>query len=155
MSALHAFRPWLLAGAATLALAQTANAQTNRQFQDWTVNCPKPDACVAISNGAGARLIVGPGNPDRQMRMVVLVAAGMADKTPVAMRLADGTVIQLAVNKCNDQHCQAIARPDIVAQVLEKMKRQGDAVVAYQAPDQVVIAAVSLRGMTAAVATLQ
>ena len=155
MSTLTPFRPWLLAGAAAFFLAQAASAQENRKFQDWTVSCPKPDACVAASNGQGARLIVGTGLPDRQMRMVVLVAAGIAPQTPVALRLQDGMVIQLVVNRCNEVHCQAIAQPDIVPQVLEKMKRQGDALVAYQGPAQVVIAPVSLRGMTAAVATLQ
>jgi invasion protein IalB len=155
MSALHAFRPWLLAGAATLALAQTANAQTNRQFQDWTVNCPKPDACVATSDGVGARLIVGPGNPDRRLRLVILVAAGTAEKTPIALRLDDGTTVQLAVNACNDAHCQAIVRPDMVGEVLDKLRRQFDALVAYQSNDQVVLQPVSLRGMNAAVATLQ
>lgn len=155
MPASTAIRPWLLAGATALALPQAAHAQDNRQFQDWTVTCAQPDACVAASDGAGARLIVGPGMPDRRMRLVVLVAAETDENTPVAMRLDDGTTVQLAVNSCNATHCQAIVRPDIVPQVLDQMRGRRDAIVGYQSNGQVVLQSVSLMGLNAAVASLQ
>lgn len=155
MSALTSCQPWLLAGAVALALTDFASAQDTRQFQDWTVNCAQPDACVASSDGSGARLVLGPGKPDRRLRLVILVATGTPTNTPVALRLDDGTTVQLAVNGCNNAHCQAIVRPDVVPQVLDKMKRQLDALVAYQSNNQVVLQPVSLRGLNAAAASMQ
>lgn len=158
MSALTSIRSWLLAGAAALSLAYAANnvqAQDERQFQDWVVACPQPNACVARSDGSGARLLVGPGQPDRRMRMVVLVAAGTGKDVPVAIRFDDGTTVQLSVNVCNQANCQAIVRPDVVPEVLERMKGRREALVAYQSNNQVVLQPLSLRGFNAAIASLQ
>jgi invasion protein IalB len=144
----------LLAAAAGLPSGEPARAQ-DRSFQDWSVTCPQPDACVATSPEAAARILVGPGQPDQQMRLVVLVAREAEPDTPLALRLDDGRTVQMRVNRCTESNCQAIANPEVVPQLLEAMRGRRSCLVAYPVSGRMVLQEVSLMGLTPAVASIQ
>lgn len=156
MPATRLSRALMLAGVTALFTSFSAGAQAEtRQFQDWTVNCPKADACVATSQGKAVRFVVGPtAGQSRDLRFVLLLAAQAKPDGPVALRLQDGRVIQLAVNRCSDANCQAIVRPDVVLQVIEQMRGHRSCMVAYEAGGQMLIEEVSLQGLNPAVAAL-
>lgn len=143
-----------VAGGAALLAGAPAQAQ-DRSFQDWSVTCPQPNACVASSPAAAARLMVGPGEPDQRMRLVVLVARETEPEAPLALRLDDGQTVQMKVNTCNEANCQAIANPDVVPQLLELLRGRRSVLVAYPAAGRMVLAEVSLMGLTPAVASLE
>lgn len=146
-----------LAGAGALAgalgLATAAAAQSDgASYQDWTVQCPSDSACVAMHRQESAAIVAGPNESDGRMRAVVLVAASAGEGTPVAMRLGDGSDVQLLTAACGEESCRAPANPEVVPELLKRLRAADTALIAYPADERIVFTDISLAGLDRALA---
>jgi invasion protein IalB len=147
----------LIASAALLATPLAAQAQSEETFQDWKRVCNEKGVCNAQHTSVTnlAQIVIGPGAQGEGLSMAFLIAKEANKEAPAGLLIKTKGILPLKVRECGPQFCFAVPPQQVVAQAIEDLKAEREAVIAYQAQDQMVIATISLMGMSNAVEGLQ
>ncbi|MDX1710407.1 MAG: invasion associated locus B family protein [Rhodovibrionaceae bacterium] len=144
-----------LAAAAALQAAPAA-AQSQQTFQDWEVVCNDKGICSAQHTASNnlARLVIGP-NPERNaLNMAFIVAKEAKPSSPAGLLIRGKGILPLQVRDCGPQYCFAVPPANIIGDVIEDLKAEREAIIAYQTEQQMVISPISLMGMSNALEAL-
>ena len=131
------------------AMLSTANAFAaveQSKFQDWTVDCPKKEMCVAHLERKGVQILVGRVTPNGAVRMALRVSAAAKPSSPVGLRLADGWQAGLRVGKCTANYCEAGVAEKSTSIAVAALSRNGDGIVGYELNDRLMLIPVSFAG---------
>lgn len=130
---------------AILASTSLASAQT-QAFQDWRVDCPQKNACVAHFDTTGVQILIGRVAPNAAVRMALRFPVQTKMGEPVAMRLSNGWQAGLRINGCKKDFCEAAVVEKATNTAVTQLRSSHDGVVAYQLKDRILIVPFSLAG---------
>jgi len=131
-------------------------AQSKQTFQDWEVVCNNKGICSAqhTSSNQLARLVIGPSPEGDKLNMAFIVAKEAQKDSPAGLLIRQKGILPLQVRDCGPQFCFAVPPSNIIGQVIEDLKAEREAIIAYQTEERMVISPISLMGMSSALAAL-
>lgn len=146
----HLFPRLLTIVAGTFLLLGTGAAAENRTFQDWKVDCPKKEMCVAHLERRGVQILVGRVAPKGAVRMALRVSSAAKPMAPVSLRLSDGWQAGLKVGKCTANYCEAGVAEKSTSIAVTAISRNRDGMIGYQLNDKILLIPVSFAGFSEA-----
>jgi invasion protein IalB len=135
-----------LAAACVTILIAPRDARATQSFQDWRVDCPQKNTCVAHFDAAGVQILIGRATSNSPVRMAFRLPAAAKTGTPVAMRLSSGWEAGLRVTGCKKDYCEAGVAEKSTDTALGEFRRGHDGIVAYQLDNRILIIPFSLAG---------
>ena len=135
-----------LIGAFAAILIAPSEAGATQSYQDWRVDCPQKNACVAHFDAAGVQILIGRAPPSSPVRMAFRLPAAAKAGNPVAMRLSSGWEAGLRVGGCKKDYCEAGVAEKSTDTALGEFRRGHDGIVAYQLDNRILIIPFSLAG---------
>jgi invasion protein IalB len=135
-----------LSAACVAILIAPREVQATQSYQDWRVDCPQKNACVAHFDAAGVQILIGRATPNAPVRMAFRLPAAAKTGTPVAMRLSSGWEAGLRVGGCKKEYCEAGVAEKSTDAALGEFRRGHDGIVAYQLDNRILIIPFSLAG---------
>jgi invasion protein IalB len=138
---------WLVLG-----MAGPVSAQSEETFQDWKRVCNEKGICNAQHTAASnlAQIVIGPSPDGKRLNMAFLIAKEAKQDAPAGLLIKTKGILPLKVRECGPQFCFAVPPNQVVSQAIEDLKAEREAVIAYQTENQMVIATISLMGMSSA-----
>ena len=127
-------------------LIAPSEAGATQSYQDWRVDCPQKNACVAHFDAAGVQILIGRATPSSPVRMAFRLPAAAKAGNPVAMRLSSGWEAGLRVGGCKKDYCEAGVAEKSTDTALGEFRRGHDGIVAYQLDNRILIIPFSLAG---------
>lgn len=134
--------------AATFAAIVVApnQAAATQSYQDWRVDCPQKNACVAHFDAAGIQILIGRVTPTSPVRMAFRLPAAIKTGAPVAVRLSTGWEAGLHVGGCKKEYCEAGVAEKSTDTAAGEFRRSQSGIVAYQIDNRILIIPFSLAG---------
>jgi invasion protein IalB len=129
-------------------LSTASHAADSKGPQDWKVDCPKKEVCVAHLERKGVQILVGRVAPKGAVRMALRVSSGAKPSSPVGLRLSDGWQAGLKVGKCTASYCEAGVAEKSTSIALAAISRNSDGMVGYQLNNQILLIPVSFAGFS-------
>lgn len=129
----------------------TCEAATTQTYQDWHVDCPQANACVAHFDAEGVQILLGRAAPNAAMRMAFRFPAATKSGTPIAMRLSTGWQAGLRIAGCKKEYCEAAVAANLTDSTIAQLRRSQSGEVAYLLNDRILIIPFSLSGFADAI----